>query len=82
MLVDSVCIRKPTRHPSLFASLMEPRMTRLGLKLCAYMVVRSKCQCTVQLTVFADGQARVKPWIIFWRKREKDNILEKVVAIY
>ena len=27
-----------------------------------------KCQCTVQLTIFADGGCRVKPLFIFWGK--------------
>ena len=29
-----------------------------------------KCQCTVQLTVFADGEPRIKPLLIFQGDRK------------
>ena len=37
-----------------------------------------KRQCTVQLTIFADGRARVKPLIIFRGKGKRITFLEKV----
>ena len=37
-----------------------------------------KRQCTVQLTIFADGESRVKPLIIFWGKGKQITFREKV----
>ena len=37
-----------------------------------------KRQCTVQLTIFADGESRVKPLIIFWGKGKQITFCEKV----
>ena len=37
-----------------------------------------KCQCTVQLTIFADGKPRVKPLIIFRGKGKRISLKERV----
>jgi len=37
-----------------------------------------KRQCTVQLIIFADGESRVKPLIIFWGKGKQITFREKV----
>ena len=39
-----------------------------------------KRQCTVQLTIFADGEpAQIKPLLIFWGKGLRISLREKVV---
>ena len=53
-------------------------MTRLELRVRGGASGLDKCQCIVQLTIFADGRARVKPLIIFRGKGKGIMFLEKV----
>ena len=40
-----------------------------------------KRQCTVQITLYADGKTRVKPMIIFRGKGKRISFREKVIII-
>ena len=65
------------RHPSLSLSIVSNKM---GEKTVWHRGAASgldKCQCTVQLTVFADGEARVPPLLIFRGKGLRISQAEK-----
>ena len=65
----------------LFLSAKDLRMRRLILSLFWVRGANSgldKRQCTVQLTIFADGVARVKPYIIFRGKGKRISFKEQL----
>lgn len=70
-----------TKHPSHSLSLMAQRMkTPVGASsiwVCGGASGLDKRQCTVQLTIFSDGEPRVKPLIIFQGKGKRIAFHEK-----